>query len=127
MPSQPSLTFPALSEKKPLVADFTGGRLSSDGGVLLLAELDRQLGLTEALAACLQERRDPSNVQLPLLDLLRQRVYQIALGYEDANDADTLRTDPLFKSAVGHPPESGRDLGSQPTFSRLENGVTQKE
>jgi len=127
MPSQLPLSFPALTGKKPVAADFTGGQLSSDGGLLLLAELDRRLGLTESLAAGLEDRRDPVKVQQPLLDLLRQRVYQIACGYEDANDADTLRSDPLFKSAVGRAPESERDLGSQPTLSRLENGVTRKE
>src|SRR4029453_17618135 len=127
MSSQPTFAFPALTEKKPLLADFTGGQLSSDGGLLLLAELDRRVGMTEALAAALLDRRDGTKVELPLLELVRQRVYQIACGYADADDADTLRTDPLFKSAVGHPPESGRDLGSQPTFSRFENAVTRKE
>ena len=127
MSSQPTLAFPALVAKKPVIADFSGGKLSSDGGVLLLAQLDRQLGLTQAVTAALQDRRDPAKVDHPLLDLLRQRVYQIACGYEDANDADTLRKDPLFKSAVGRRPEHGLDLGSQPTFSRLENGVTRRE
>ena len=127
MSSQLPLSFPALAGKKPVVADFTGGHLSSDGGLLLLAELDRRLSLTARLVAGLQDRRAPAKVQQPLLDLFRQRVYQIACGYEDANDAATLRADPLFKSAVGRAPASGRDLGSQPTLSRLENGVTRKE
>lgn len=127
MSSQATYSFPALLGKKPLVADFSGGRLSSDGGLLLLAELDRRLGLTETLAETLIDRRDGAKVDLSLLELLRQRVYQIACGYEDADDADHLRRDPLFKSAVGHAPESGRDLGSQPTFSRFENAVTRKE
>lgn len=127
MLSQPSLLFPALVAKKPLVADFSGGQLSSDGGLLLLAELDRRLGLTATCAAQLRERRDPAKVQHPLLDLVRQRVFQIACGYEDANDATTLRGDPLFKSAVGRTPTQGAELASQPTFSRLENGVTRAE
>jgi hypothetical protein len=127
MTSQPTLSFPALVPKKSVVAAFSGGKLSSDGGVLLLAQLDRQLGLTQTLTDALEDRRDPAKVDHPLLDLIRQRVYQIACGYEDANDAHTLRRDPLFKSAVGRAPERGPDLGSQPTFSRLENGITRRE
>jgi len=129
MTSHLTLNFPLLtrSPQKPIVADFSGGTLSSDGGLLLLADLDRQRGLTAAMAACLEDRRDPAKVQQPLLDLFRQRVYQIAAGYEDANDAQTLRQDPLFKVAVGRAPETDPDLGSQPTLSRLENGVTRRE
>lgn len=127
MLSQPTLVFPALVAKKPVVADFSGGSLSSDGGVLLLAELDRRLGLSAACAASLVEHRDPAKIQQPLLDLVRQRVFQIACGYEDANDATTLRADPLFKSAVGRAPTQAPDLASQPTLSRLENGVTRAE
>lgn len=96
-----ALTFPALVTKKPVVVDFSGGQLASDAGVLLLGKLDRQLGLTQAVTAALQDRRDPAKVQHPLLDLLRQRVYQIACGYEEADNADTLRQDPLFPCAVG--------------------------
>lgn len=127
MSSQLPLAFPALVARKPVVVDFTAGKLSSDGGVLLLAQLDQQLGLTQALTTALEDRRDPDRIDHPLLDLLRQRVYQIACGYEDANDATTLRKDPLFKTAVGRAPEQGADLGSQPTFSRLENAVTRRE
>src|SRR5437764_593876 len=107
--------------RKPVEVDFSGGKLSSDGGLLPLALLDRQLGLTAALAACLADERDPAKLTHPLLDLLRQRIDQIACGYEDANDATTLRHDPVFKLAVGRAPESGAALASQPTFSRLEN------
>ena len=89
--SQTALPFPLLP-KKPVEVAFTGGNLSSDGGLLLLAQLDRQIGLTERAAACLAEWRLPGRVRHSLLELLRQRIYQIACGYEDCNDAATLRS-----------------------------------
>jgi hypothetical protein len=113
--------------RKPLQVDFTGGLLSSDGGLLLLAPLDQKLRLTERVAACLQDRRLQERIQHPLLDLLRQRIYQIAAGYEDANDATTLRADPALKVAVGRCPTADADLASQPTLSRLEKVVTSRE
>jgi Transposase DDE domain group 1 len=124
--SQPVFPFPLLS-RIPVQVDFSGGRLSSDGGLLLLAHLDRTLRLTERVTACLHDPRLPQRIQHPLLDLLRQRVYQIACGYEDANDATTLRHDPALKVAVGRPPQTGADLASQPTLSRLEGHVTEAE
>lgn len=117
----PSLAF-APPAALPLEVDFLGGRLTSDGGLPLLAEVDAHLGLCAALAAEVPEwRRRPGRHRI--LDLVRQRVYQIACGYEDQNDADALRTDPLLKLVCGQLPESGADLASQPTFSRLENAV----
>src|SRR5438067_1774795 len=107
--SQASLDFPLLP-RKPVQASFTGGNLSSDGGLLLLAQLDRRIGLTERAAGCLREWRLPERVKHSLLDLVRQRVYQIAAGYEDCNDADTLRSDPALKVAVGRSPTSAPDL-----------------
>jgi hypothetical protein len=124
--SQLAMTFPLLS-RKPLQVDFTGGLLSSDGGLLLLAQLDQKLRLTQRVAACIQDRRLPERIQHPLLDLLRQRIYQIAAGYEDANDATSLRADPALKVAVGRCPTSDPDLASQPTLSRLEKVVTSAE
>ncbi len=117
--SQTAMLFPLLS-RKPVVVDFSGGSLSSDGGLLLLAHLDRTLGLTAAVAACCRDPRRKKSVQHSFLDLIRQRVYQIAAGYEDANDATTLRHDPALKLAVGRAPLAGTDLASQPTLSRLE-------
>jgi hypothetical protein len=106
----------------PLDAAFDAGRLTSDGGLPWLAEADAALGLCEALAAEISEwRRGP--VRHALATLVRQRVYQIACGYEDQDDADTLRADPLLKLVCGRLPESGADLASQPTLSRLENAV----
>jgi hypothetical protein len=124
--SQTVMSFP-LPSGKPVQVAFTGGRLSSDGGLPLLAQLDRRLRLTERVAACIQDPRRPERVQHPLLDLVRQRVYQIAAGYEDANDATTLRSDPALKIAVGRGPESEPDLASQPTLSRLEQQVRPAE
>src|ERR1700687_367894 len=124
--SSATLSFPLLS-RKPVQAAFTGGNLSSDGGLLLLAQLDQRIGLTERAAGCLRDWRLPERVQHPLLDLLRQRVYQIAAGYEDCNDADSLRRDPALKAAVGRSPVSDPDLASQPTLSRLEQMVSEAE
>lgn len=124
--SQSVLNFPLLA-RKPVVADFSGGSLSSDGGLLLLAHLDHSLHLTQAVAACLHDPRRQASVQHSRLDLIRQRVYQIAAGYEDANDATHLRHDPALKLACGRAPRSGADLASQPTLSRLEATITEEE
>jgi len=114
--------FPSVGRKK-VVAAFDGGRLTSDGGVLLLAEAARRLGIAETLAALIPDRRDPTRVIHPLSDILLARILAIACGYEDADDLDSLRFDPAFKLACGRLPESGRDLVSQPTVSRWENAA----
>jgi hypothetical protein len=106
----------------PLEVDFLGGRLTSDGGLAWIAEADAALGLTAALAAVIPDWRKRRG-RHDLATLLAQRVYQIACGYEDQDDADALRTDPLLKHVCGRRPESGADLASQPTFSRLENAI----
>jgi Transposase DDE domain group 1 len=100
---------------------FDGGRLTSDAGVLVLAEIERRLGTAERLARCIEDPRAPERVHHTLTDMIRFRVLLIAAGYPDANDCDALRADPAFKMAVGRAPESGRDLCSQPSMSRLEN------
>jgi hypothetical protein len=105
-----------------LRAIFDAGRLTSDGGLPWLAEADQDLGLCTALARCVPEWRH-GPVHHSLLELVRQRVFQIACGYADQNDATTLRSDPLLKLVCGRLPESGADLASQPTLSRLENAV----
>ncbi len=107
---------------EPLTAAFDAGRLTSDGGLPWVSEADQALGLCEALAACIPEWRQRV-VRHPLTTLVRQRVYQIACGYEDQNDATTLRTDPLLKLVCGRRPVSGEALASQPALSRLENAV----
>jgi hypothetical protein len=104
--------------------DFDGGLLSSDAGLRLLKDPDEQLGLTRALAAVLKDARDPRRVHFTLHDLLKQRVLQIAAGYEDANDANTLRHDPIFKLLLDRLPDTGPPLASQPTLARFENHVS---
>lgn len=112
--------LPAVCRKK-VTAAFDGGLLSSDGGLLLLRETERRLGLANRLAGCLRDRRDPQRLSHTVAEMLRFRMLAIACGYEDADDCDALRCDPLFKLAVGRAPESGDPLCSQPTMSRLEN------
>ncbi|MGH7185434.1 MAG: transposase [Pseudomonadota bacterium] len=106
---------------KPVHLAFDGGRLTSDAGVLVLAEIERQLGLAERLARCIEDPRAPERVLHGLAEMIRFRALMIAAGYPDANDCDFLRADPAFKLAVGRLPESGADLCSQPTMCRLEN------
>jgi hypothetical protein len=103
-----------------LVADFAGGTLTTDAGLLLVREFDDQLGLSADVVARVADDRDPRYVTHDVGSLLRQRLYQIAAGYEDANDADWLRHDPTLQVVAG----TGRDvLASQPTLSRLENAI----
>src|SRR4051794_6218631 len=104
----------------PVVARFDGGQLSSNGGLLALREVERRLGIAERLAACIEDPRAPERVRHGIADILRFRMLMIAAGYEDGNDADSLRHDPVFKLAFDHLPD-GAALCSQPTISRLEN------
>ena len=119
-------SFPAVERKK-VTAAFDGGRLTSDGGVMLLAKAERRLGLADKLAAVIGDHRDPARVIHTLPDILRARILAIACGWEDADDLDTLRRDPAFKLACGRLPDSGRDLCSQPTVSRWENAPSLRE
>ena len=114
-------------EAKAVDLDFDGGRLSSDAGVVLLKDIDDQLGLTRHLAAMLSDPRDARRVNFTLHDLLKQRVFQMAAGYEDANDSNTLRDDPIFKLMLDRLPETGAPLASQPTISRFENRVSRTD
>ena len=114
------LELPAVARKKVSVG-FDGGLMSSDAGVLLLREAERRLGIAARLAACIADRRDPERITHRLDEMLQLRMFAIAAGYEDADDCDSLRDDPVFKMAVGRLPESGEALCSQPTMSRLEN------
>jgi Transposase DDE domain group 1 len=119
--SSPLTLFPL--PRKPVEVRTDGGAITSDAGVLLLREIDERLGLTVRLAQCLPDAREQAKVRHSILAQLRQRIYQIACGYEDANDATQLRRDPALKLAVGRAP-SAPDLASQPTLSRLENAAT---
>lgn len=106
-----------------LEAAFDGGRLTSDGGLVWLAEADSELGLCEALAEHVPEWRK-RKARHSLQALIKQRVFQIACGYEDQNDSNSLRDDPLLKLFCGSMPQSGAKLASQPTISRLENAAS---
>lgn len=103
-----------------IVARFDGAHLSSDGGLLALREVERRLGIARRLAGCIRDPRAPEKVAHGLDGIIRFRMLMIAAGYEDGNDADTLRDDPMFKLAMERLP-AGRDLCSQPTISRTEN------
>lgn len=112
---------------KTIAANFDGGNLSSDAGFLLLREIARRLGLTSRLAECIRDGRDQSKVRLSVAEMLSQRVFGIAADYEDCNDHDSLKSDPMLKLAAGRAPISGDDLASQPTLSRLENSISSTE
>ncbi len=114
--------LPGLSpvDDKPLEARFDGGQMSSDGGVLMLREVEQRLDIAKRLAGCLIDPRDPSCVTHQLDEIIRFRLLMIAAGYEDGNDATTLRSDPMLKLAMDRLP-SQHDLCSQSTISRLEN------
>jgi len=130
------LEFQGLT-RRTVVASFDGGTVSSDGGVLLLAEVDRRLGLLEQFAACFKDHRNPDLVEHSLEELVRQRVFGLALGYEDLNDHDELRTDPLLASVVGKSDPTGSDrrqeqdrgkpLAGKSTLNRLEWGTVKQD
>lgn len=110
--------FPAVGRKK-VTAAFDGGRMTSDGGVMLLAAAERRMGIAQRLASLIADPRNPLLVTHSVADILRARMLAIACGYEDADDLDHLRTDPGFKLACGRLPDTGDDLCSQPTMSAL--------
>ena len=116
-----TLTLPGLSPVhcKPLDVRFDGGVLSSD--VLLFREVEERLRLADRLAGCLIDPRNPARIDHTLAEIIRFRMLAIVAGYEDGNDCNTLRHDPIFKIALGRLPERGEDLCSQSTVSRLEN------
>ena len=117
------LLFSSLNRQQ-IVANFDGGRLTSDAGALLLREVDRRIGLSAALAEALADPRDPAKITHDLGTLFAQRIYGMALGYEDLNDHHTLRHDPLFAALAEQRPDPDRPLASPSTFSRWENAVT---
>jgi len=114
------LTFSTLFRRR-VEADFNGGHLTSDAGGMLLREVDRRLGLTDRLAACIHDRRDPATVTHSIASMFRQRLFGLALGYEDQNDHQTLRHDPLLQMLAERSPDAREPLASPPTLSRLEN------
>ncbi len=119
----PTPLLPGLSPvcTKPLDVRFDGGVMSSDGGLLLFREIEDRLCLADRLAGCLTDPRNPAQIAHPLAEIIRFRMLAIVAGYEDGNDCNTLRHDPIFKMALGRRPEDGPALCSQSTVSRLEN------
>ena len=116
------LLFPDLLDK-PVVARFDQEHSSSDGGALLLRAADRRLGLIDTLSRCLPDERETGKVQHELTDLVSQRVYGLACGYADCNDAARLAEDPIHKALLGRDPIDGDALAAQSTLSRFENAV----
>ena len=106
----------------PLVIEPSAGQLSGDAGLLPIRQFDQRIGLTRAVAKALEDPRDPDLTEHTFLEMVRARVYGILAGYEDQNDHDTLRADPVFKLSAGRSPEDD-DLASQPTLSRFENAI----
>ena len=126
--NQQTFAFQDLGKRK-VVADFQGGNASADGGVLLLREMDSRTGMIDQLAACFTDRRRPELIEHSLTELLRQRIFGMAMGYEDLNDHDTLRRDPMMALGVGKPDplgldrsggDRGRALAGKSTLNRLE-------
>src|SRR5260370_3196591 len=121
------VTFNFDLKRKPVVAAFDAEHASSDGGAILLKGIDTHLGLTKRLAACLQDERQPGKIQHQTLELFRQRVFGIACGYADCNDAARLADDAIPKLLVDPDPIAGPAPASQPTLSRFENAVGWRE
>ena len=131
---QQTFGFQAIGSRR-VEADFTGGLLSTDGGALLLGRMDQRLSLCDKLAGCFSDRRNGDFVEHGLETLVRQRVLGLALGYEDLNDHDDLRRDPLLATACGHADplgtmrrheaDKGNPLAGKSTLNRLELGSAQ--
>jgi hypothetical protein len=119
------LVFSSLSRKK-ILADFNGGQLTSDGGALLLREVERRTGLLDSLADCIADPRDPAKIRHDLKTMLAQRVCGIALGYEDGNDHQALRDDPIMQLLTGAAPDPDEPLASPSTLCRFENKIDRK-
>src|SRR5271166_3054600 len=107
---------------RPIVIEPSRAALSSDAGLLPIRQFDDRIGLTQAFANALHDRRDPDLTEHSFLEMVRSRIYGILADYEDQNDHDTLRTDPIFKLIAGRVPTAD-DLASQPTLSRFENSI----
>lgn len=120
--TSPILNLFPVSDKK-LELSYSGEQISSDGGLLLLREVENQIGLIDRFSYCVTDTRDQRYIDHTIKELITQRVFQIAAGYEDCNDCNDLRGDLIFKACAGRLPQSGNDLASQPTMSRLENAV----
>jgi len=113
--------------KKPIEISFSAEKISSDGGLLLLRETEARNGILQSITNCIREDRHTGYVKHSIQSMLTQRVFQIAAGYEDANDCDTLRDDMVLKICSDVLPDSGDSLSSQPTMSRFENSLSRRE
>ena len=113
-------------DRRQVVADFLGGRLTSDAGILLLREVDRQIGLIDAINDAIPDPRDPGAITHDQRTMLAQRIFSIALGYEDLNDQQTMRTDAVLQVAAGVEAEEDQPMASPSTLCRLENRVFRK-
>ena len=118
-----TVLFPNLFDK-PLLAQFDQPHTSSDGGAVLLKAAEKVYGLVAGFVRCLVDRREPGKVRHTVADLLGQRIFGIACGHPDGNDAEHLADDPIHKLLLGRDPVAGDPLASQPTISRFENGAT---
>ena len=116
------MEFSRLRSRK-VTADSNGGRLTTDAGVLLLREVDRRTGLINAINDCVPDPRDPRYTVHLQREMLAQRIFSLALGYDDLNDQQTLRDDPALQVAAGKPADEDSPLASPPTLCRLENRV----
>jgi len=114
-------------QQKPLELTYTGEKISTDGGLLVLKEVENQIGIISKMSDCIKDHRDQRYIDHSQKEMLCQRIFQIAAGYEDANDCDTLKNDAILKLCADKLPENGGDLGSQPTMSRFENSVSRSE
>ena len=121
------VTFQGDGFAKPVIARFDQPQASTDGGLVLVKALDTQLGVTERVAACLDDAREPGKVRHETIELLQQRIFGLCAGYADCNDAARLVHDPIHKLMVGRDPLTGLGLASQPTLSRFENAVRARE
>ena len=121
------VTFQGDGFAKPVVARFDLPHASSDGGLVLVKALDTAWSLTERLAACLDDAREPGKIRHETRELFQQRVFGLGAGYADCNDAARLVHDPIHKLVVGRDPLTGLGLASQPTLSRFENAVSARE
>ena len=124
-----NLLFPGLSPvgRHEISAPFDGGALSSDGGVLVLRQIEKRLNFAGMIASCLHDKRDANRTIHDYTTMIRSRMFAICCGYEDCDDLDELRHDPALKTACERLPESGHALASQPTLSRLENTPSWRE
>jgi len=115
-----ALVFPAVCGREVVIRN-DGGDITSDAGFMLVAQADKKLGLTQAMAGAIRDPRRQADVDHHVIEMFRERIYAICQGYEDANDLDTLRHDPALKTACKRLPKTGAALASQPTISRFEN------